>query len=142
MKRKKNEEKKRFDWPSPLHSPPNVPLARSSLPRDAIPLPSLVFLDHSSPLPQSAPQPPLVSLPQSPFPPSLCALLTLRRWREHCAGAGGGRGAAGAGAGRCAAAAASGGRTRRAPSRTAAEAARWGLFPLHSSPPSLPLAAF
>jgi hypothetical protein len=53
--------------------------------------------------------------------------------------AGGGRGPAGGGAGRSTAAAASGG--RRAASRAAA-AARWGLFPLHSSPPSLPLAAF
>jgi hypothetical protein len=45
----------------------------------------------------------------------------------------------GGGAGRSAAAASGG---RKAASRAAATAVRWGLFPLHSSPCSLTLAAF
>jgi hypothetical protein len=60
----------------------------------------------------------------SPSPLSLCPLIARRRWcREPCAGAGGGRGAA-----------ACGWWSRE-------ERGAVALFPLHSSPPSLALAA-
>jgi hypothetical protein len=83
--------------------------------------------------------------PPSVSPPSLslCPLIARqrRRCREPCAGAGGGRGAAG-GVEQGGAPAAPASRGRRAASRAAAAAARWGLFPLHSPLPPLPLSAF